>query len=58
MKHFEYKIFDVDSAGGDFMESMLNDLGKERWEMISVTDITKKKGDNSVRFYLKREYRI
>lgn len=60
MKKWEYRILEVSMDLNDNDENEVNNLGKEGWEMISVTPIIKDTVSggsytSSVIFTLKRE---
>jgi hypothetical protein len=52
---FEYKVLVL--IQGTSTESALNELGRERWELVSVVDHRDARGGSTVTAYLKRVLR-
>jgi hypothetical protein len=52
---FEYKVLVL--IQGTSTEDALNELGRERWELVSVVDHRDARGGSTVKAYLKRVLR-
>jgi hypothetical protein len=53
---FEYKVLELDSSD-TLKESALNELGRQGWELVTVTSVFIPNGGSLNRAYLKRTLR-